>query len=1115
MTVNEVIQQYRQSGNPIVQRWAGGSTASDSPLKNKYREFLDFRKTILPDTTRDERENLRNTISQYRRAMSMSRAIDPAESLRIQEETFKTEESTLSKVLYGMDYLRNFMAKNVIVPILGLQEELGKKETVTTSDILGGLGMEEGWTRTGLGFIGDVATDLTTYILPFARVAKMGTAIATKAGEKILLPKGMKYFAGLRQSVMAERGLTEDAIRAMGGGARAASDDITKAARERMGMAVDAGDASITPDMFYSRAAYLHVPMTKIYQKMFTWNVPESWIKKVGDIPIVEEMMGPAKHYLQRIAQPFTVAAFRAAGHFEAKVLKARDDAFAYAYTQIDLADAFVKGGKSIFPTKEAAKASMDAFEELGQALPRGTVAWDKYWKTVEKRPEFSAIAQKYAMAPDELLHSFKGHVKLGEKLKSIIKEAGGDVNEFAGFYVPHIAKLHGAFEIMDKGKLSQITFPYKREFNTLQEYRDYLVKEEFKTKLELNPFQAWGAALTAARRMKANKDYLGRLLDKGIVKRIPDPVTMNADEFIENFNYMQSSGELVGKLNNFQKYGTEIKNLSSRLADDFGGRPAVIQVGKNDFRLLDERGRWGQLTYNSEGAATKAYKKGKIRRAEELTGGAYTTKEFDGITYEGRQIDMQDFEDNLVRNVPGPLRQMAAQGWNYATQKFKYWATVGGGQMVFMSRNLLSDMSRTFYDNTIRTLNPKLHNDAMTILTGYDPLTRRKVDLTKKMYTNSLGEIVSGKDIADEFQKTGLQSFDLQRFDVKLFTNEISRQKGPPGLRQLRTYFNWLGKSNVYVENHSKMVNFIADWQKGLNFDKAAELTHEYLYNYKLLPKAVQTSLGFFPFGRWSYLNTIGMVKRFVDSPGKQAAFIRGMDTAGEIIPQALGAAGFTATPLTQREKESLPQFYQEDVAIPLYRAASGATGLLTSFDFLPISELNEMGLFQGWRGVAKTLGSRLHPTIKSLFELGFNKDLFMGGPVRGKYTDEQGKTHYPYRPDLPFAKIPIAGDIVGAMAGVEEMQPLGGGEIRYKADPERMKLINAITGGIFSRPISEIGKLVDLPPSVTALRMLTGTKVYEKDMPEMQVRKFKEYAARLNELFQGRRSKEKLMVR
>lgn len=1088
------------------------------PLTEKYREFLQFRRDIYPDTTREEKEDIRNTIAQYKRAMSLGRRIDPEARAEIEQEVFKTEKSSLEKILHGMDYLRNFMAKTVIVPAFGLQEELGKKETVTTSDILGALGMDEGWARTGLGFIGDVATDPITYLSPYARIAKAGTQIATKAGQKILLPKGMKYLAGLRNQVMMEQGLTDDII-AASGKALEMSQNVTKTAMERMATLIDGAHGSITPDMFYSRAAYFHVPMTKIYQKLFTYNIPEKLIKDIGNFPAVEAMMGPAKHYLQRIAQPFTVAAFRTAGHFEAKALKARDDAYAWAMTQIDLADAFVVNGKPIFATKEAAMASMEAFEELGQILPREIKAtktkipWDKYFDWAKDKPEFATIAERAGMTKDEALHAFKGHMKLGEKLMSIIKEAGGDVNEFAGFYVPHIAKLHGAFEIMPQGRLSQITFPYKREFDTIQEYRNYLLEHQFRTKLEINPFQAWGTALTAARRMKANKDYLNRVLSQGIVKRIEGPIAMTADEFIENTQYMESTGELIGKLDRFDQYGTEIKNLSASLADDFGGRPAIIQVGKGDFRLLDERGRWGQVVYKSEDAAVKAYKKGKIRRTEELYGEAYTTKEIDGVTYEGRQIDMQDFEDNLIRNVPGPLRQMAAQGWDYITQKFKYWATVGGGQFVFMSRNLLSDMSRTFYDNTLRTMNPKLQKDAIMILTGYDPLTRRKVDLSKLTFKNELGEIATGQDIARAFQETGLQSFDLQRYDVKLFTNEISRQKGPMGLRIGRNYLNWLGRKNVYVENHSKMVNFIADWQKGLSFDKAAELTHEYLYNYKLLPKAIQKSLGAFPFGRWSYLNTIGMVKRFVDSPGKQAALIRGMGMAEEFVPQALGAAGLTATPLTQRERESLPQFYQEDVAIPLYRAASGATGLLTSFD-LPISEFNEMGLFQGWRGLAKTLGARLHPTIKGALELGFNKDLFMQGPLTGKITDETGKTSYPYRPDLPTARIPILGDALAMLTGAEEMKSVGG-EARWRADPQLMKFWNTVTGGIFSRPISELGKLVDLPASATALRMLTGTKVYEKDMPEMQLKKFKEYAARLNELFSGRRRQEKLMVR
>ena len=113
-----------------------------------------------------------------------------------------------------------------------------------------------------------------------------------------------------------------------------------------------------------------------------------------------------------------------------------------------------------------------------------------------------------------------------------------------------------------------------------------------------------------------------------------------------------------------------------------------------------------------------------------------------------------------------------------------------------------------------------------------------------------------------------------------------------------------------------------------------------------------------------------------------------------------------------------------------------------------------------------------------------------------------------------MPLAGAPGIGPIIGALTGSEQFKSLAG-EVRWKADPEMMKKFELFTSGILSRPISEINKFMTLPAGSTALRMMTGTKIYEKDLPEMQLQKFKEYAARLNELFSARLQKEKFMVR
>ena len=458
-----------------------------------------------------------------------------------------------------------------------------------------------------------------------------------------------------------------------------------------------------------------------------------------------------------------------------------------------------------------------------------------------------------------------------------------------------------------------------------------------------------------------------------------------------------------------------------------------------------------------------------------------------------------------MTTNVPSPLFNMLSKGWNKTTSWFKYAATVGGGGPVFIHRNLISDMSRNIYKLNIQVLNPALHADALRAMSGFNPLPPYgRIEDEKYFLTNAVGEVASLKTIKNKFVETGQMTFDLQRWDLPQYFTKLTSQGGNTGLNPIRMYFKALEKHAVNVENYSKMLGFIGNWKSGMSFEKAAQEVHEHLYNYKLLPKAIQKSLGFVPFGRWTYLNTKGMVKRFIDAPGVQMGFIRAMSGAEQIIPQVLSATGIspTARSLTEKERKALPQFYQEDVAIPLYRMATGATGLLTSFD-LPISELNEYGVFNGWsRTLRKFAGSRLHPILKAAAELAMGEDFFMQTPLEGSRVSAEGETQYPYRPQNVLYGLPGLKQLLGAQKSKKG---------KWEAEPGRVKKFELATGGILSRPMSEISKAIELPFGSQFLRSTTGMKIYEKNLADLKMQNFAKLTEQINELLSRQRFKEK----
>ena len=180
----------------------------------------------------------------------------------------------------------------------------------------------------------------------------------------------------------------------------------------------------------------------------------------------------------------------------------------------------------------------------------------------------------------------------------------------------------------------------------------------------------------------------------------------------------------------------------------------------------------------------------------------------------------------------------------------------------------------------------------------------------------------------------------------------------------------------------------------------------------------------------------------------------------------------------------------------------ATGATGLLTSFD-LPISELNEYGVFNGWsRTLRKFAGSRLHPILKAAAELAMGEDFFMQTPLEGSRVSAEGETQYPYRPQNVLYGLPGLKQLLGAQKSKKG---------KWEAEPGRVKKFELATGGILSRPMSEISKAIELPFGSQFLRSTTGMKIYEKNLADLKMQNLAKLTEQINELLSRQRFKEK----
>ena len=440
------------------------------------------------------------------------------------------------------------------------------------------------------------------------------------------------------------------------------------------------------------------------------------------------------------------------------------------------------------------------------------------------------------------------------------------------------------------------------------------------------------------------------------------------------------------------------------------------------------------------------------------------------------------------------------AKTFNSFTNSFKKMVTIPFP--AFGVRNFYSDLSRTIYQHGIRTLDPVLQKDAFRVLTGFD-ITKeaRKIDMLTMTIPTKTGGFVTGKEIAENFQKYGLMSFDVQRYDLDKFMKTVIDEKSK-WYRVDKMYMGEMNKFNVYIENHNKMVNFIAELRDGKDFETAAANTKHFLYDYRMLPKAQQVMAKIFPFWRWTYNNMKFITQKMVTSPGQNAFAMRGVEAAPQALRQLLGVKD-----LTDSEKQALPKFFKENMMVPLYRTATGA-GILAGVD-LPIEELNEYGIgINPIKTMQKLVGTRLNPYIKGALELMSKTDFFYGTPLKGSMTEE-GITAYPMERGYPLY------DKIGLdwLFGTEKVKTKDG-QIRYNVDAWRKKIFDTLVPQA-TRLMSTAGKLSEAIPKIAekptlsgilgeGLPLMTGAKVYERNLLADQMRSMQSTNRQLRQILQ-----------
>ena len=1049
-------------------------------LMNQYKEVRGFASENRDKLSRTQMEEIRNTLTSIKTNINMTKRLPQEYSAPVIDETLHREEkSTLEKLLSPFTYEERKINKHLLAPFLdkvGLIDinVLADKDDIYFDDLLEAMGMEAGFLRTALGMVGGIAESPSTY-LTFGLGGALRKGIAV-GGQK-LAPKGMKLYSQLLDSHTAKLLPNRPAnILSTAEGV----DKMTKIGNKASKAATDeiqemVKNGTISPDMFERAGVYAHVPFAKGYKRIPGQDTLKKYMDDVGLTTAWNERFAKVKPIFEGVSRMISTRAFRSAAGARARADIVSDLANSNALPGQWVRKWFT--GKDKIPTLSVEQDGLlaQSWERLGQIPGK---AWKKDKQSIDQYleklrlddfDEGRAILDDLGMTPEQAKQNFKQLADGYAHWVDLAKSNGMDINDTISHYVAHIYEMGGdVASTKFKGKMFGSLMPgssagAERVFPTLDD--------------AISLYETLGINVKANLSATQQLALFGSSVMKGIAYK----------KFIKTMS--EEVGIKTAKTGVWKVAGVPMKGKESA-AEAIANRASKAKE-------MMQFGRPRALRPMSE-AHAEATKLG-LREWQDPASGA---------KFLGDRNSVKDIEEFLSINkgrFNSDEMKAIANGWNSFTRKFKKLVTIPFP--AFAARNLLSDQSRLLYQHGFRTLDPFLQRDAFRVLTGFDVAgAPKKVGMDKFHITADNGRVISGREIQQNFQKHGLMSYDVQRYDLEQFTKEVLGGK-QQWYRPDKFYMRQMGKGNVYVENHTKMVNFLAELKAGRGFQEAADNTKIFAYDYRNVPEAQKAIRVLAPFWNWTYNNTKFMLTRFATHPGQQAAWTRGIEQVGkEGLPQLFGTEK-----LTDKEKRSLPQFFSENMSIPLYRTATGA-GLLSGID-LPIEELNDYGMMEGpVRMLQKVIGTRMHPLLKGVLEFASNTDFFYGTPLEGE-SIVAGVPSYPVRRGYPAYDLPLIKQMFGTKKVMDKQ-----GKVRYEVNPKAKKFWDLV-GAPYSRGVSTAGKISEIIKGTKdkemstmesvfqSMPLVTGTKIYPRDLQQDIIRSQKISAAQVNRMLRDAR--------
>ncbi|RJO60403.1 hypothetical protein C4544_05250 [candidate division WS5 bacterium] len=451
----------------------------------------------------------------------------------------------------------------------------------------------------------------------------------------------------------------------------------------------------------------------------------------------------------------------------------------------------------------------------------------------------------------------------------------------------------------------------------------------------------------------------------------------------------------------------------------------------------------------------------------------AFPKKEFIGVKKNEALGYISEWDAKLLRDSISPefqtINMLAkATGFDAITSLFK--RSVTGLFAPFHVRNFLSGQIQNFEVLGAGALNPKNINvgrkiaylmgkgekiPAGTIEIGGKPM--KFSDVIKPFTDRFSGDTFYNAD----FEMALKSGTELKQVAGIFSKQRIKETAKTVGLGQEAIPFKVGRGIGQFIEHQQKATAYVTALSQGKNIDEALRIAEAAGFDYRALTKfESQIMRRLIPFYSFTRKNVELQIKTLGENPQR--------------INQVLAFFRNVGEPLSEEEKQNLPDFIKESIGVKLQDTPEGLKQYISSFG-TPVEAFTQ--LF-GSNPILRII-STMNPAIKVPIELGIGKDSFRQRDLKDVYTANEYK---------------LAPQVVKDLLGIREVsKPIyrtingkavkTGERVAYIADPEKLLIARSL---FTSRGVSYLDQLFgnDLKGFVKFLKTTTGVKPQQVDI-------------------------------